>query len=478
MSLPLLAAALLAPAPQEPLVSDPAVPLIQLPTRFSSRRSNSDRAIGPGGSQDLARLKGPGCVRHIWLLPGDDTRLVIHVDGAEEPQVDVPVGAFFGQVHGWGPYPVECAAYSVFPNPLPGMPGTPGYNLHLPIPFAESCTISLTGPEGQRAVAMVDWQRYGEGTALTPYRLHATHRLATPAAPRGGFHELASLEGRGFVAGVVAGYLQRDHRDMVFHTGGMTLLLDGETDPHVIRGHNVEDDFGFTWGFNAHQTLWHGCPYHVNRGRTDQDGVFYRFFGPDPIAFESSLVFRTGARGDDVETVVYSYQVPGTSAPGLVSPTSWQAAGLFPDAEEEEAFRRAESIEAAASWSQPLLDGERELVFEQLTSTRGWVDLGNVFYHRHHTATPLTHVGQSAYLRTTLEEPRAREATLRLTLDDRAVVWLNGERLAEVHHGDGLETVRLPVRLREGPNQLQIKTSNSAAQLNKALWALHLAVED
>ena len=29
---------------------------------------------------------------------------------------------------------------------------------------------------------------------------------------------------------------------MVFHTGGMTLLIDGATDPHVIRGHNVEDD--------------------------------------------------------------------------------------------------------------------------------------------------------------------------------------------------------------------------------------------
>ena len=30
---------------------------------------------------------------------------------------------------------------------------------------------------------------------------------------------------------------------MVFHTGGMTMLIDGETQPHVIRGHNVEDDF-------------------------------------------------------------------------------------------------------------------------------------------------------------------------------------------------------------------------------------------
>ena len=84
---------------------------------------------------------------------------------------------------------------------------------------------------------------------------------------------MANLNGEGFVAGIAIGYLQRDHSDMVFHTGGMTILLDGETNPHAIRGHNVEDDFGYSWGFNNCQSRWIGSPYHVNRNRTDQDGV-------------------------------------------------------------------------------------------------------------------------------------------------------------------------------------------------------------
>jgi len=95
----------------------------------------------------------------------------------------------------------------------------------------------------------------------------------------------------------------------------LKILLDEKTDPYTIHGNNVEDDYGFTWGFNNYQTRWIGCPTHENRGRNDQDGVFYRFFGPDPIAFRSSFSFRAGCRGDDMETVVYYYKMSGSGVP-------------------------------------------------------------------------------------------------------------------------------------------------------------------
>ena len=106
------------------------------------------------------------------------------------------------------------------------------------------------------------------------------------------------------------GWRQKDHGDMVFHNSGTRLLIDGQTDPHVICGCNVEDDFGYSWGFNQYQTRWSGCPYRDNRGRNDQDGVFYRFFGPDPILSHSSLLFTWNARPDDNEAVSYFYKVP------------------------------------------------------------------------------------------------------------------------------------------------------------------------
>lgn len=459
---------------------DPAVPSILLPSRFTSHRVNSNRRIPREGYVDVANLRGPGSVRHIWFLPGDRVRLVIQVDGSPVPQVDMPLASFFGVLHGLPPYPIDAAAYTVLPNPLPDMPGTPGYNLFLPIPFSDSCRIMLQGPEGERAVAMVDWHAYDAPVTLTPYRLFATRRLFQPAPPRGLGVEIEDAAGEGFVAGIVAGYIQRDHTDMVFHTGGMTLLLDGETDPHVIRGHNVEDDFGFTWGFNDRQSRWIGCPYHVNRGRLDQDGVFYRFFGPDPIAFRSSLVFRTGSRGDDMETVVYTYRIPGAAAPEIESPAQWQVSGPFPNAGTPEGFLRSEFVERLepGNWPDTLRDGESKVAVQTLPSKRGWIDLQSIFFERSHTATPLTMLDHSAYLRSTILSNQERTTTLRLAFDDRVIVWLNGEKLATLWHENGLGTARLPIRLRSGSNYLLVKTGNTDGPPNNRQWVLHVAVVD
>lgn len=459
-------------------MQDPAVPMLGFPTDFRSRRVNSDQTIPAEGSVDLAKLSGPGCIRHIWILPGDDVRLVIHVDGAVDPQIDVPLKPFFGVMHDLPPYFIDCAAYSVLPNPAKGIPGTPGYNLYLPIPFAKSCRVSLVGPPGQRAVAMTDWHQYDASTPLTPYRLHAQHHRATPAPERGGFIELADIAGDGFLAGVAVGYIQQNHTDMVFHTGGMTMLIDGETEPYVIRGHNVEDDFGFTWGFNDRQSRWIGCPWHVNRGRNDQDGVFYRFFGPDPVRFRNSMVFRTGSRGDDMESMVYYYRRAGSAAADLNTPPQWQAIGLFPAAKSWQAFQAEELPEMLqVDDAESTADDDPELIIEALTSKRGWVDLQHLFFQRHHTATPLTVLDQVAYLTTDISRTEPEQAVLRLALDDWAVVWLNGEKVAALNHDDGLAIRRIPIRLKAGENRLVVKTNNTDRPLNKRMWAIHAALE-
>jgi hypothetical protein len=295
---------------------DPAVPLIALPTTFTSRREKKEVRLDKSGFAEVANINGPGCIRHVWFLTinnQDKLTLEITVDGADEPQVRAPLNSFFGVMQDRDPYFVDCAAFAVLPNPEAGkkdalIPGTPGYNLFLPIPFSTSCRILVRGNEGAFLGTVVDWHRYEAGTPLTSYRLHAEHKRFATTPPRGGTIEMAKVTGNGFLAGFVTGYLQKNKSDMVFHTGGIKIRLDEETDPYTIEGNNVEDDYGFTWGFNNHQTRWIGCPTHQNRGRNDQDGVFYRFFGPDPIAFRSSMTFLAGSRGDDMETVVYYYK--------------------------------------------------------------------------------------------------------------------------------------------------------------------------
>ena len=52
-----------------PVYSDPSMPLVQLPVDFKTYRQNTnDGPMGPGGYYSLLDVKGPGCVRSIWLL--------------------------------------------------------------------------------------------------------------------------------------------------------------------------------------------------------------------------------------------------------------------------------------------------------------------------------------------------------------------------------------------------------------------------
>jgi len=453
---------------------DPAVPLIALPTTFTSRRLNISSTIEDNGSTEVANIKGPGCIRHIWFLRGGDLTLEITVDGAKEPQVLCPINSFFGIMQGRDPYYVNCAAYTVLPNWVarekdPRIPGVPGYNLFLPIPFNESCRISVHGPKDAILGTMIDWHEYEENTELTPYRFHAKHKR-NETTPARGLHEMVDTSGSGFLAGFLTGYIQKNHEDMVFHTGGVTILLDGETKPNAIRGCNVEDDYGFTWGFNDFQAHWIGCPQHDNRGRTDQDGVFYRFFGPDPIAFRSSCSFLANCRGDDMETVVYYYKIHGSSAPEIETPLEWQVTGPFPGADNFDTFQKAEFVEqrAPGAWPDELKNEDDNFKVSKLLSRHGWIDIQHLFYNvKDH----------SAYARTTIESEEDREAVLRISINNFCSIWINGEHIQTLRHEQGLETTSLSVKLQKGDNHLLLKTSNSSITPNRFLWVVNCVLE-
>jgi len=261
-----------------PTVQDPVVPLISLPSTFQSRRVNCDN-LAPEGSNSvvIADLKGPGCIKHIWILDACGPRLEgkfsleILVDGAKTPQVSAPVKAFFGVMNDQE-YTVINSSFAVLPNFFIRKffnsnkeEGNPGYNMFLPIPFSKSCRITLINPPNRHGVGMVDWHKYQKGAPLTPLRLYADYRYYNPSRPSGNHVELANIEGAGFIHGVQLGYDQLNFKDCLFHTGGMTILIDGETNPHAIRGHNAEDDFGIAWGFNTVQTPWLGCPWYKMR---------------------------------------------------------------------------------------------------------------------------------------------------------------------------------------------------------------------
>ncbi|MFM7034629.1 MAG: DUF2961 domain-containing protein [Planctomycetia bacterium] len=430
-------------------------------------------------------VTGPGCLRKLWFVFAEkdlaDLDIEITVDGADTPQVRMPFRSFFGTMLNFEEYHIQSAGLVTFPNftvtndPQIPAKASPGWNLRLPVPFSTGCVIRLHGKSPKHGAAMVDWQQYPTGVDLTPLRFHAQHHLAEPASPTKPF-PILETDGVGFLAGYVMGYRQQDHGDMVFHNSGTRMLIDGETDPHVICGANVEDDFGFSWGFNQYQTPWTGCPYRDNRGRNDQDGVFYRFFGPDPVVFRSSLLFTSNARADDYEAVSYFYKVPDSKAPSVETPGEWVAVGLIADGADIEAFNQP-AEDMIRQLSQPLLPaairiGAVDHPVHSLRSEHGWLRLEHVSQHR--PAYPPT--DHSFYTRTTIISGAQRAATLRLAFDDWANVWLNGTKLATLDHSDGFETARIPVVLKPGDNQLVIKTNNRQNS-DGLIWAIHCAIE-
>lgn len=458
---------------------DPAVPMIQLPMKFKSQRTNTfaDKKSGLKEYYDILDVKGCGCVRSAHLLFAEGRRLEITVDGAEVPQVDMPMKPFFGIMHDLTPYPVDSPAYSVLPNyETPGVPGNPGYNLYLPIPFSKSCRIRLYLEEANQdrgVYTMVDWHEYEDDAPLTPFRLHAEHQLYTPAPPRNCSYKMADVSGTGFMAGVVLGVKQRNDTDMIYHTSGMSILIDGESDPHVIRGVNMEDDFGFSWGFRRYQARWIGVPYHHWGGRVDQDGVIYRFFGPDPIAFDSSISFRCGSREDDIETVAYYYKIPGTEAAPIDTPDRWLVTGLYSDANDWERFNSPEDVESIPieNWEKSFADDTHFI--RDVPANRGWLDF------RFSGIDPELgwdhFVNNSMYAGSYVHCDIDRRATLRLTFDDWLILWVNGTKTKALRHDSGFETARVPIELKKGRNDLLVKTNNLGHCFNP--WVANLVVE-
>ena len=287
------------------MVSDPNFSLIQLPTEFKARKHTGRASFKKPGSYELFNADGPGCIRHMTVIYkpfGDHARIEIFSDDDDKPQVDMNLNAFFGVLLDVDPrttnYRADGAGIMVLPEG--------GYNCYLPIPFQTSCRIVLTtrSPVSVQVYSQIDWQQYKAGTELTPYRLHALHRKETPAAASfGGTFQIAEIGGRGFVAGLFKAIRQRDMSDLLYHTGGSVWLIDGEIDPHAIRGYNEEDDFGFGWSYHQLPGRWTGCAHVVHPGIHATEFSAYRFYGPDPIPFRSSLIAYGGSRVDDTVSV-------------------------------------------------------------------------------------------------------------------------------------------------------------------------------
>ena len=136
------------------MLSDPVFPLIQLPVEYTSRRATKRFDLDPGQSVDILSAGGPGCVRHFWItskLP-DVLDIEIACD-IEQPQVRMTLHQFFGVLLAKDPYRIESAPLKLLPRN--------GYNAYFPLPFQESCRITLRNSGTGVILRLVDGQLAG-----------------------------------------------------------------------------------------------------------------------------------------------------------------------------------------------------------------------------------------------------------------------------------------------------------------------------
>lgn len=485
---------------------DLTVPLIELPVSFKPHRQTTYRYVPRQGKEIiLFEAEGPGCVRHFWLTndtKGVGLRIRIHVDDTPEPQVDMELNHFFGILLDKEPYRIESPGIKVLP--------LNAYNCYLPIPFNESCRISLqagnmtgklnkryladqhqlrfvdTEPEIAQLFFQANWQEYASGEGLTPYRLFAQFHEERPARNKGTYN-VADIAGRGFVAGMFKAIARKDDSDLLYHTGGSTWLLDGETGPVAYRGFNEEDDFGFSWGFYPGQSQWSGCPHVDIPGANANEFVAWRFFGPDPVPFDSSIVIDFGSRADDTQSVLYYYKIPDSRAPEVLTPKEWAIVGAF-DATSREAFEHHEEVEEISAWP----DSMDDLVRLNLPSRHGWVDprpgflrfypLWRSFAEKVTKKDPTLRadagypLGVALYGRGVVRVETAGDYNLHIGFDDWLKLWVNGEPVGEtLRHERGFAVATVPVLLRAGENTIMIKLSN-ATNREYRLWAFSVRV--
>ena len=290
--------------------------------------------VQPGETVTLASFEGPGAITHFWMTlsqsgtptPAFLRSQVLEITYAElgRPSVSVPIGDYFGAVHG------VLAPYS---SALTAMNEGRGYSSRVPVPFREGITVTYTNNGDKPGILY-----YQIDVLLGPRDddegfLHATFRRENPTTLERDFVVWEGLEGPGRFLGWTGGVRVLDGR-WWWGEGEMKFYFDGEDLP-TICGTGTEDYLDSGWGLGTFYAPETGVPLvsSVEGGSEDSRHElvsFYRWHLSDPVVFDRSLratIQQIGAAGfpqgkeDEYEEFKRSVKVAGRgwfeSIPGL-----------------------------------------------------------------------------------------------------------------------------------------------------------------
>ncbi|MDX9974242.1 MAG: DUF2961 domain-containing protein [FCB group bacterium] len=279
--------------------------------------------IEPGTTFTLGEIDGSGIVRHIWMTPVGDYRLMIlrfYWDGEETPSVEAPVGDFFAAGWGMGNEP-RITSLAVCVNPRSGL------NSYWQMPFRKHCKVTMENMGDKRATVyyQIDYT-LEKVKKSTPY-FHAQFRRVNPLPDKQDYTILDGVKGKGQYVGT---YLAHGSNSPGWWgEGEIKFFLDGDTKFPTICGTGEEDYFCGSYGYEEREvngkteytnftTPYTGF-YHVKSDNPQPRFGQYRWHVTDPIRFDQDLRVTIQSIGwqsegrylplhDDLASVAYWYQ--------------------------------------------------------------------------------------------------------------------------------------------------------------------------
>lgn len=294
--------------------------------------SNYDNAnVKPGETRVLLDAKGPGEITHIWMTflgpephpwakdgaaNHQEMLLRVYWDNRPDPDVEAPVGEFFGCGFGMR---MEVQSLPVIVD------DGDGYNCFWHMPFREAARVEVIN-QSDKDIALlyynIDWIQK-EVPPDTPY-FCARYNQSYPTE-KGKDYVVLDTEGKGHYVGTTL-YV-RSRSPEWFGEGDEKIYIDGE-EKASLWGTGTEDYFLAAWGLKNNSTSYFGTPWAEEWGSLGQRTAAYRWHIQDPIVFNTGIRFTFehygwlpvdenpqglhdswNEREDDFASVAYWYQV-------------------------------------------------------------------------------------------------------------------------------------------------------------------------
>ncbi|MCC6487901.1 MAG: DUF2961 domain-containing protein, partial [Candidatus Hydrogenedentes bacterium] len=153
--------------------------------------------IKPGETFTLGEIEGSGVIRHIWMTPVGDYRLMIfrfYWDGEETPSVEVPVGDFFAAGWGMGKEP-RITSLAVCVNPRSG------FNSYWQMPFRKGCRVTMENLGEKTATVYYQIDYSVESVPDDAAYFHAQFRRVNPLPYKDVYTIVDGIKGRGHYVG-------------------------------------------------------------------------------------------------------------------------------------------------------------------------------------------------------------------------------------------------------------------------------------